>query len=62
MEEAEYLGLMEISLKIRGYTFCGGNSPSIADFQLFAEFKDLDYLSRGYSNYPVLTKWHDLLR
>lgn len=61
-EEAKVLGLMEKSLEIRGHKFVGGDTVTIADFQIFCEFKDMDYLSRSWAAYPLVGKWHDDVR
>ena len=61
-DEEKVLGLMEKALELRGHKFVGGDSITIADHQLFAEFKDMDYLSRTWEQYPLISKWHDACR
>ena len=61
-DEPKVLGLMEKAMELRGHKFVGGDSVTIADFQLFCEFKDMDYLSRSWAAYPLISKWHDDVR
>ena len=56
------LTMMEKALELRDSTFVAGNKITLGDFQLFAEFKDMDYLGHSYKAYPRLTKWHDMCR
>ena len=61
-DQDKVFGLMEKALEIRGHKFVGGDSITIADFQLFAEFKDMDYLSKTWDKYPLISQWHDACR
>ena len=44
-------------MKMRGHKFCGGDTITIADFQLFFEFKNLTLLGRSIEAYPTLVAW-----
>ena len=61
-EEPKVLGLMEKAMELRGHKFVGGDSINIADIQIFCELKKMDYMSRSWAVYPLISKWHDEVR
>ena len=56
------LSLFDDMLKRAGTTFICGNEPSIADFQLFAEFLDVHYCHLTFDEYTNIKQWHDACR
>ena len=56
------LGMMEKALELRDSKYVAGNEITIGDFQLFCEFKDMDYLGHSWKEFPRLSAWHDACR
>ena len=52
----------EAKLLAQGAAFVCGDEPSIADFQLFAEFLDVHYVGITFDEFPHIQKWHDACR
>ena len=53
------LGLLEKSFETRGYKFRTGNTITIADFQIYCEILDVDYMNKRsiIDNYPKIKAW-----
>ena len=52
----------EQRLKTWGGKFACGDEPSIADFQLFAEFVDMLYLGESWESFERISAWYDACR
>ena len=53
---------LEALLTRQATKFVNGDLPSIADFQLHAEFCDVFYMGMKFNEYPKITAWHEACR
>jgi glutathione S-transferase len=53
---------LDADLAKQGTTFLCGNSISIADFQLFAEFYDCKLLNISFDSFPNCAAWYKACR
>ena len=53
---------LEAILTKKGTKFLNGDAPSIADFQIYAEFGDVFYMSMDFSKWAKITAWHEACR